>query len=180
MTTTDNLSFTAKPIDAASIRLADGPNVRIAIGTIQRVAALRAYAAYGSACDWMDKLSSVYIVALATRSADALLMRHIKEDLNERLSISCRNCRNASIGEALSRERLFPELKRLREYANDLVHHLDDPDHRGIADLNVEGVFDYCHHLFQENIDALFGTIPDPRGKFPLVKCKKCKQRAVR
>jgi hypothetical protein len=107
MTSSDNLSFSPKRIDAAPIRLADGPNVRIAIGVIQRVAALRAYVAYGSARDWMDKLSSAYVVALATRSADALLMRHIKDDLNEHLSISCRGCRSASIGEALIRERLL-------------------------------------------------------------------------
>lgn len=174
---TDNLTFTPKPIVAPAIRPGDGPNVSIAIGTVQRISALRAYAAFDNARDWMDKLSNVYVVALATRSADRLLMRHIQDDLDRLQPIKCADCRNATIGELVIRERLFPELKRLRECANDLIHHLDDPKNKGVADVNVEAVFDYCYHLFQENIDALFGTIPDPRGRFPPVLCKKHRQR---
>ena len=170
----DNLTFSPKAIDAAPIRFGDGTSIRIPIGAIQRTAALRAYSSYASGRDWMDKLSNAYVVALATRSADSLLMQYIQNDLNARLSISCGNCRNASIGLSLIRERLFPKLKSLREHANKLVHHLDDPKNRGISELNIEGVFNYCHHLFHENIDALFGTIPNPHGQFTHVKCKKC------
>ena len=65
-------------------------------------------------------------------------------------------------------------MKLLREHANKLVHHLDDPMNKGVSGLNIEGVFSYCHHLFQENADALFGVIPDPTGLFPEMKCKKC------
>lgn len=177
MNAEDNLQFTPKPIDTVCIRTGEGTNVHIAIGTIQRIAALRAYNGYGTCRDWMEKLSTAYVVALATRSADALLMRHIQNDLNGHLSIVCRKCREASIGIPLIRERLFPNLKSLREHANALIHHLDDPSNKGISGLNIEGVFNYCRHLFQENINALFGIIPNPHGKFEYTKCKKCRQK---
>ncbi len=125
----------------------------------------------------MEKLSTAYVVALATRSADDLLMRLIQNNLAPNFPTTCRDCRNASIGVLLIRERLFPILKMLREHANALVHHLDDPHNKGVSDLNIEGVFTYCHHLFQENADALFGDIPDPDGKFRSAKCKKCKKK---
>jgi len=171
----DNLQFAPKPIDAVCIRLGIGATVQIAIGTIQRIAAIRAYSSFGTCGDWMERLSTTYVVAIATRSADTLLMRQIQTDLNSGLSIDCVNCREASIGLSLIRERLFPNLKLLREHANQLIHHLDDPDQKGISGLNIEGVYGYCYHLFQENIDALFGTIPNPRGKFAYTKCKKCR-----
>lgn len=171
---TENLQFIPKPIDTVCIRAGEGTNVQVALGTIQRIAALRAYSTYGNCRDWMEKLSTAYVVALATRSADQLLMQHIQNDLNDHFPIACRDCRNASIGLSLIRERLFPTLKLLREHANTLIHHLDDPEHQGIADVNIEGVFDYCHHLFQENIEALFGVIPSPHGKFSFVRCKAC------
>lgn len=177
MSAENNLQFIPKPINTVCIRPGEGPNVQVAIGTIQRIAALRAYNNLGNCRDWMERLSTAYVVALATRSADQLLMQHIQNDLNHHLSIACRDCRNASIGLSLIRERLFPRLKLLREHANALIHHLDDPVNQGIADLSVEAVFDYCHHLFQKNIDALFGLIPDPNGKFALVRCKACKQK---
>lgn len=172
----DNLQFIPKPIDTVCIRPGEGPNVHIAIGTIQKTAALRAYNSYGNCRDWMEKLSTAYVVALATRSADALLMQHIQYDLNGHLSIVCSECREASVGLPLIRKRLFPNLKSLREHANALIHHLDDPSNKGISGLNIEGVFNYCHHLFQENIDALFGIIPNPHGKFEYTKCKKCRR----
>jgi hypothetical protein len=151
----NNLQFIPKLIDTVCIRAGDGSSVQIAIGTIQRIAALRSYNNYDNSRDWMEKLSNAYVVALATRSADQLLMQHIQNELNAHFFIACRDCRNASIGLPIIREKLFPTLKLLREHANSLIHHLDDPVNRGIADLNVEGVFDYCHHLFQDNIDAL-------------------------
>lgn len=171
----DNLRFIPKPIDAVCIRSGNGPAIQVAIGTIQRVAAIRAYNSYVTCGDWMEKLSTTYVVAIATRSADALLMRHIQNDLNSGLLIHCANCKEASIGLSLIRERLFPDLKLLREHANRLIHHLDDPDQKGISGLNIEGVYSYCYHLFQENIDALFGTIPNPGGKFAHIKCKNCR-----
>jgi hypothetical protein len=171
----DNLRFVPKPIDAVCIRPGNGATIQIAIGTIQRIAAIRAYNSYGTCGDWMEKLSTTYIVAIATRSADTLLMQHIQNDLNSGLSIHCANCKEASIGLSLISERLFPNLKLLREHANQLIHHLDDPDQKGISGLNIEGVYSYCYHLFQENIDALFGTIPNPAGKFAHTKCKKCR-----
>ena len=170
----DNLRFVPKPIDAVCIRPGNGPTIDIAIGTIQRIAAIRAYNGYRTTGDWMEKLSTTYVVAIATRSADTLLMRHIQDFLKSDLSIQCANCKEASIGLSLIRERLFPRLKLLREHANQLLHRLDDPEQKGISGLNIEGVYSYCYHLFQENIDALFGTMPDPSGKFSYVKCKKC------
>ena len=62
----------------------------------------------------------------------------------------------------------------IKSRSHELVHHLDDPKNKGVAGLNIEGVFSYCHHFFQENADALFGIIPNPDGLFPEVKCKKC------
>jgi hypothetical protein len=177
VSTVDNLQFIPKPIDAAGIRPGQGPNIEIAIGTIQRIAALRAYNSYGNCRDWMEKLSTAYVVALATRSADQLLMRHIQNHLNEHLSIACDRCKEASIGLSLIRERLFPTLKPLREHANALIHHLDDPNNKGIAELNIGAVFDYCYQLFHENIDALFGIIPSPDGKFEYAKCNACRQK---
>jgi hypothetical protein len=169
-----NLQFIPKPITAVGIR-PYGAAIKMALGTVQRVAALRAYNSYGSCKDWMEKLSTSYVVAVATRSADALLMRHIQNDFNGKLLIHCSACKEASIGLALIRERLFPDLKSLREHANKLIHHLDDPNQKGISGLNIEGVYGYCYHLFHENIDALFGTIPNPEGKFTYKKCKKCR-----
>ena len=175
MSADDNLRFVPAPINSVCIRPGDGAAIQIAIGTIQRIAALRAYNSYGNSGDWMEKLSATYVVAVATRSADTLLMQHIQNDLNNDLSIHCAKCKDASIGLSLIRERLFPRLKLLREHANELIHHLDDPDQKGISGLNIEGIYSYCYHLFQENIDALFGTIPSPRGIFPYTKCKKCR-----
>lgn len=174
MSTEDFLKFVPIPIDAVGIRAGDGPNVRIAFAVIQRTTALRAYNSFGKGRDWMEELSTAYIVALATRSADTLLMKLIQGDLAVKLSTSCSRCKEATIGQNVIRERLFPTLKVLREHANKLVHHLDDPMNKGVSGLNIEGVFSYCHHLFQENADALFGVIPDPTELFPEVKCKKC------
>lgn len=173
----DNLQFIPKPIDTVCIRPGEGPNVHIAIGTIQRIAALRAYNSYRNCRDWMEKLSTAYVVALTTRSTDELLMQHIQNELNDHFSIVCSKCREASIGIPLIRERLFPNLKSLRKHANALIHHLDDPSNKGISGLNIEGVFNYCHLLFQENIDALFGIIPNPHGKSEYTKCKKCRRK---
>ena len=175
----DNLAFQPKPIESVAIRPGDGPNIRIAIGTVQRIAALRAYQSYSDCRDWIDKVSNAYVVALATRSADALLMKLIQDDLNSSLSISCPRCKEASVGLSLIRERLFPQLKVLREHANALVHHLDEPENRGVVGLNIEGIFSYCHHLFQENIEALFGQIPDPSGKFHHRRCKACQAKTA-
>ncbi len=175
MTTDANLHFDIKPIDTVCIRLGEGTNIRVAIGSVQRLAALRAYSNYDNCRDWMEKLSTAYVVALATRSADTLLMQYIHDDIATSYSISCKKCREASIGIAAIRERLFPTLKSLREHANGLIHHLDSPENRGISGLNIEGVFSYCHHLFQENVDALFGVIPNPHEKLEIKKCKRCK-----
>lgn len=179
MNSDNNLEFVPKAIESVSIRPGEGPNIRIAIGTVQRIAALRAYQNYSGSHDWIDKVSSAYVVALATRSADELLMKFIQDDLNNSLSIRCNKCKEASIGASLIRERLFPELKSLREHANKLIHHLDDPDNQGVSGLNIQGVFSYCHHLFDKNIDALFGIIPSPQGKFEHVKCKRCREKGV-
>ncbi len=81
------------------------------------------------------------------------------------------------MGTNVIRSRLFPGLAALRKRANALVHHLDDPKARGIAELNVEGVFDYCYHLFHENAELLFGR--SPKGSFPYTKCKGCRVKDV-
>ena len=170
-----NLDFTPKPITAVAVRAGDGPNVRIAIGTVQRIAALRAYNSYSYGRDWIDKVSTAYVVAIATRSADTLLMKFIQDDLSESTLIGCIKCKQATFGATILRGKLFPALKRLREHANTLIHHLDQRESVGIEDLNLQGIFEYCHHLFEENIDALFGVVPSPIGKFELIMCKTCR-----
>ena len=175
MSTDKFMKFVPKPIEAVGIRVRSGrPNVRIAFAIIQRTTTLRAYNSFGKGRDWMEEPSTAYVVALATRSADTQLMKLIQGDLAPTLLTSCGRCKEASIGKNVIRERLFPTLKVLREHANKLVHHLDDPMNKGVSGLNIEGVFSYCHHLFQENADALLGVIPNPTGLFPEVKCKKC------
>lgn len=131
MTATDNLDFVPKPITSAAIRLGDGSNICVAMAAIQRVAALRAYKAFSEQGDWLQKFSHAYVVALATRSADSLLMKVIQEKLNELLPISCRQCRESTYGSALIRKRLFPSLQELRAHANALIHHLDEPGNKG-------------------------------------------------
>lgn len=166
----DNLAFTPRSITAVSLRPGDGAQIQVAQPIIQRTAALRAYNAFSSSQDWMEKISSAYIVALATRSADICLMKRIQAEIPESPPFMCKKCRDATIGIDVIRTKLFPELQSLRKHANDLIHHLDDPENRGVAGLNVKGVFDYCYHLFQEQSDLLFGHIPE--GSFEFKACK--------
>jgi hypothetical protein len=173
VTVSDNLNFIPKPIEAVGIRAGEGAGIRVSMAIVQRTTALRAYNNYGDFHDWMDKLSTAYVVALATRSADTFLMQHIQNHIAENPPIICAKCREATIGTNVIRRRLFPSLKALRAHANALIHHLDNPENRGIAELNVQGVFDYCHHLFQENAEALFGNFPE--GRFEYTKCKQCR-----
>lgn len=126
----------------------------------------------------MEKISSAYIVALATRSADICLMGRIQSAIPDSPPFTCKNCRDATIGIDVIRSKLFPELQSLRKHANDLIHHLDDPENRGVAGLNVKGVFDYCYHLFQEQSDLLFGHLPE--GSFEFKACKDHRQRGKR
>jgi len=169
---TDNLAFVPRPIEAVGLRAGEDAAVSVAMAIIQRTTALRAYQAFSGGRDWMEKLSSAYVVALATRSADVYLMRCIRSCIVEDPIIPCKGCREATYGVNVIRERLFPELARLREEANTLIHHLDNPENRGIDNLNVEGVFNYCFHLFQDNAELLFGQVPS--GSFPYTQCKKC------
>jgi hypothetical protein len=169
----DNLDFVPTPIDAVGIRTGEGASIQMSMAIVQRTTALRAYNSYGSCRDWMDKLSAAYVVALATRSADTLLMQHIQNQIVDDHPISCAKCREATIGTHVIRRRLFPNLIALRVHANTLIHHLDNPENRGIADLNVQGVFDYCYHLFQDNAETLFGLFPE--GTFKFTKCKQCR-----
>ena len=171
MSTESNLAFVPLPIEAVGLR-GEGTAVRIAMAIIQRTTALRAYQAFSSGRDWMEKLSSAYIVALATRSADTFLMRHIQDCINEDPVIPCAKCREATLGIKVIRSQLFPNMAKLREHANKLIHHLDNPKNKGVAELNVQGVFDYCYHLFQENANVLFDSIPV--GSFEYKKCKRC------
>ncbi len=177
MSAGDNLDFVPKPIEAVGLRTGEGASIQISMAIVQRTTALRAYNSYGTCRDWMDKLSAAYVVALATRSADTLLMHHIQNHIVEEPPISCPKCREATIGTHVIRRRLFPHLKALRVHANMLIHHLDKPENRGIADLNVQGVFDYCHHLFQDNAEILFGLAPE--GTFEIMKCKQCRNQQV-
>jgi len=171
-TNTDNLVFTPRPIEAVGLRC-EGAAIQIARAIIQRTTALRAYHAFSTGRDWMEKLSSAYVVALATRSADTYLMRQIQGCIVEEPAILCVKCREATLGITVIRTRLFPELAFLRKYANLLIHHLDNPNNNGIAELNIRGVFDYCYHLFHENNELLFGHCP--QDSFPYTKCKQCR-----
>ncbi|MBP6435686.1 MAG: hypothetical protein KA292_13600 [Sphingorhabdus sp.] len=175
--TSDNLVFSPRPIEAVGLRLGEGTTVRVAMTIIQRTTALRAYNAFSSGRDWMERLSSAYVVALATRSADMYLMRRIQSCIVEDPAIPCAKCREATLGTNVIRSRLFPDLAALRKHANALIHHLDHPKNQGIAELNVQGVFDYCYHLFQENAELLFG--PSPEGSFPYTKCKECRAKDI-
>ena len=139
----ENLKFVPKPINSDNLRLGEGSTHQTPIGLVQKLAAVRAYNNFSVSKDWMESFSSSYVVAIATRSADELLMKVIQVDLSSNMSFSCKKCKQATIGTSLIRERLFPKLKELREHANKLVHHLDSPAQKGIADLNIQGVFDY-------------------------------------
>lgn len=174
----DNLAFTPQPITAVPLRPGDGPQIQVAQPIIQRTAALRAYNAFSSGRDWMEKISNAYIVALATRSADICLMRRIQSAIPESPSFTFKNCREATIGIETIRAKLFPELQSLRKHANNLIHHLDHPENHGVANLNVKGAFDYCYHLFQEHSELLFGDIPE--GSFEFKACKDHRQRSKR
>lgn len=169
----NNLDFVPKVIDVVGIRPGEGASVRLSMALVQRTTALRAYNTFGSCRDWMDKLSTAYVVALATRSGDTLLMQQIQNHIVHP-PIDCTRCREATIGLHVIRRRLFPKLNALRGHANALIHHLDRPENLGIADLNVQGVFDYCHHLFEDNAEALFGSIPE--GTFEYTKCNQCRK----
>lgn len=175
MSTVDNLTFLPKQIDTVGFGPGDGTSIRLSKAIIQRTAALRAYNSYAGGRDWMEKLSTAYVVALATRSADELLVRDIQNHISEEPKILCRKCREATIGVDVIRARLFPRLKELRKHANALIHHLDDPKNQGVDKLNIQGVFEYCYHLFQENADALFGVIPTV--VFEYTMCKQCRER---
>lgn len=168
-----NFDFIPRPIDAAGIQLGEGTTVHISGAIIQRTTALRAYNSYVAPGNWMEKLSVAYVVALATRSADSWLMQDIQNYIAVEPRISCQKCHEATIGLHVIRRRLFPRLGQLRKHANNLIHHLDNPENRGVDSLNIQGVFDYCYHLFQENADALFRHIPS--ATFPLTLCKSCK-----
>lgn len=173
----NNLQFTPRKIDADGFRPA-GAKLEFAEPKMQRLAALRAYAAFVSGRDWMEKLSHAYVVAIATRSADEHLMRRIQRSIPLFPPIECAKCREATIGTKVIRRTLFPTLHALREHANDLLHHLDDPDNKGVATLNVEGVFDYCYHLFEEQAAALFDEYP--AGTFELRSCRQHRAAADR
>lgn len=174
-----NFAFSPLPIKEVGMRAADGANVQIAQAIIQRTTALRAYYAFaGGRPTWTEKLSSAYVVALATRSADTYLMKQIQNCISEDPLIPCARCRECTIGLNVIRKRLFPQLASLRVHANELIHHLDDPKTSGVTQLNVEGVFGYCYHLFQENSDLLFGIVPE--ASFSYNKCKKCRAQQVR
>ncbi len=174
VSTGENVDFLLKPINAVGIRLGERAGIRLSKAIIQRTAALRAYNSYGDGGDWMDKLSTAYVVALATRSADTLLMRDIQNHISENPPIACRGCREATFGVNVIRERIFPRLKELREHTNDLLHHLDSPENVGVDSLNIQGVFEYCYHLFEKNAEALFGTIPETVFEFTV--CKQCRK----
>lgn len=174
---TDNLAFTPLPIEAVGLRFGEGTTNQTSMALIQRTAALRAYSAFTGGRDWMDKLSLAYVVALATRSADIYVMRQIQSTIIEDPVIHCAECREATFGLNVIRRRIFPKLAALRKHSNALIHHLDHTDKQGITELNIQGVFDYCHHLFQENADLLFGNVPE--YSFPYTKCKKCRTNSL-
>lgn len=174
----DNLGFTPRPIETAGFRAGEGASIVIAMPAIQRLTALRAYTEFEASHDWVQKLSSAFTVALATRSADTYIMQAIQNTIIQDPSFKCSGCREATIGLAVIRSKLFPQLAALREHANDLLHHLDEPENRGVAMLNIEGVFEYCYHLFQEQSELLFAKFPD--GQFEARKCKKCRAKEAR
>jgi len=118
----------------------------------------------------MEQISSAYVVALATRSSDTRLMKIIQAQIHESPPFTCQKCREATIGTNAIRSKLYPTLQSLRQHANDLIHHLDDPRNRGVDTLNVQGVFDYCYHLFEEQQELLFGHLPN--GSFAFKACK--------
>jgi len=165
----DNLAFFPRPITALALR-PQGAQVQVAQPIVQRIAVYRAYDAFSSGRDWMEKISNAYIVALGTRSADTYLMRRIQAAIPESPPFMCKRCREATIGIQVIRSKLFPKLQSLRKHANDLIHHLDHIENRGVASLNVEGVFEYSYHLFQEQAELLFGHIP--QGSFDFRACK--------
>ena len=170
----DNFDFIPRQILSAGIR-PTGPNIQIAQPIIQRTTALRAYNAYSSAGDWMERTSIAYVVALGTRSADIFTMKRIQAAIPESPPFNCAICRDLTIGIDVIRRQLFPKLHSLRRHANDLIHHLDDPSNLGVATLNIEGVFEYCYHLFEDQNELLFGQAPE--GTFKFAPCKDHRQK---
>lgn len=173
MNKVSNFNFVPTAISAAGVRLGKGPDIKMSMAIMQRTIALRAYSNYTKAADWMDKLSNAYVVALATRSADTLVMQSIQNSIPEDPPFQCTKCRELTIGPHVIRRQLFPKLKELREHANALIHHLDDPGNRSVAELNIQGIYDYCYHLFEQNADLLFGEAP--LASFTFAACKKCR-----
>lgn len=169
----DNLAFTPRPIEAVGLRAGDGPSLAIAMPATLRLAALRAYAEFPRGRDWVDKFRSALTVAISTRSADTCLMQAIQNSIILEPPITCAGCRQSTLGLNVIRSQLFPRLAELREHANDLLHHLDNPENRGIATLNIQGVFEYCYHLFQECSELLFGNFPQAQLEFR--KCRACR-----
>jgi hypothetical protein len=90
-----------------------GAGLLISQAIIQRTIALRAYVAFAVGADWMAKLSSAYVVAIATRSADQMMMANIQAAV-EALPGDCAACRKNSLGLDSIRRALFPRLAELR------------------------------------------------------------------
>lgn len=175
MSASSNFDFVPRPIKAVGLRLGQGASIQMSLAIMQRTIALRAYSQYASGRDWMDKLSNAYVVALATRSADTLLMQLIQNNIPEDPPFACAKCREATLGLHVIRRQLFPNLKAFRAHANALIHHLDKPGNRGVAELDIQGIYDYCYHLFEENAEVLFGQVPI--ASFSFTACRQCRAR---
>lgn len=173
MSATGNFDFVPRPITAVGLRLGQGTSIHMSLAIVQRTIALRAYNQYADCRDWMDKLSNAYVVALATRSADTLLMQLIQNSIPENPPFVCAKCRESTLGLHVVRRQLFPNLKALRAHANALIHHFDEPGNRGVAELNIQGIYDYCYHLFEENTEVLFGHLPV--ASFSFTVCRQCR-----
>lgn len=170
-----NLNFELPPLTPAPMARAGDLSLRLAIGCTQMIAAVRAYNRLHQLEDWLERLSNTYVVAVATLSADDLAMRHIQALILAKQPIDCKDCIESSLSTSLIRQRLFPKLSALRTHAEELLRYLDTPELPSSRLLNIKGVYDYCHSMFSDNLNLLYGVVPATRGQFPLHECQGCR-----
>jgi hypothetical protein len=87
-----------------------GAAIQPAEPMVQRLLVYRAYEALCSPEDWVDQLAQAYVIAVATRSADAWHMQRLSDLFAQRFNLTCRDCARRSLPAEEIRRQLFPKL----------------------------------------------------------------------